>query len=207
MGEVDYKMILSIVSGNLAEGKPSQPPPKSPEILAAESAKQFPNQPFDAAVQNRSLFDESRKQPADLSRYSIDQPSFYSEITKETEPRTAEEKVHIFLKFTFAMESFIIDIFTTDKSLKEKEGLARFSLDGLSIKGRMLSDNSMVVSLLLVNCLLDDTRKGREDKLNRLIERSGNSQDSSGADPKCVKRSMIDITFQQSQTDAFGELF
>lgn len=194
-------MVLSVVSGNLAEGnKPSQPPPKSPEILTTESSKEF------SPLEVRSYLDASSKQPNDLTGYSVDAPSFFSETAKETEQKTAEEKVHIFLKFTFTMESFIIDMFTTDKTLKEQEGLAKFSLEGLSIKGRMLSDNSMVVSLLLVNCLLDDTRKGREDKLNRLIERSGLSQDSS-ADAKCMRRSMIDVTFQQSQSDAFGELF
>lgn len=76
------------------------------------------------------------------------------------------------------------------------------------MKGRMLSDNSMVVSMLLVNCLLDDMRAGREDKLNRLIERklglppvdvlSTDAQESIIA-PK----SMIDITYQRTKTDMF----
>lgn len=74
----------------------------------------------------------------------------------------------------------------------------------------MLSDDSMTVSLLLVNCYLDDKRIGREDKLNRLIERSigasgatdvgEESTDSVGA-----RRSMIDVTFQQTHNYMFGK--
>lgn len=87
--------------------------------------------------------------------------------------------------------------------------LGRFSLLGLSVKGRMLTNNSMVVSLLLVNCLLDDMRPSREDKLKRLIERKtiGQSVDilSSDANEAVVApKSMVDITYQQTKTDMFG---
>lgn len=87
--------------------------------------------------------------------------------------------------------------------------LARFSIEGLSLKGRILTDQSLVTSVLLVNCILDDMRKGREDKLNRLIGRTQQLDTSVGksesVDSKSPIRSMIDVTFQQKDNDMFGE--
>lgn len=87
--------------------------------------------------------------------------------------------------------------------------LGRFSLLGLSVKGRMLSDDSMTVSLLLVNCMLDDMRPGREDKLNRLVERKAtgsqvNVLSSDAIEAVVVPKSMIDVTFQQTKSSMFG---
>lgn len=68
----------------------------------------------------------------------------------------------------------------------------------------------MVVSLLLVNCMLDDMRPGREDKLNRLVERKGgvSAVDILSTDSKeavVAPKSMVDVTFQQTKTDMFGK--
>lgn len=76
------------------------------------------------------------------------------------------------------------------------------------MKGRMLSDNSMVVSMLLVNCLLDDMRAGREDKLNRLIERKlvlppVDVLSTDAQEAIIAPKSMIDITYQRTKTDMF----
>lgn len=80
------------------------------------------------------------------------------------------------------------------------------------MKGRILSDNSMVISLLLVNCLLDDMRPFREDKLNRLIERKpgGPSLDILSSDTQeavIAPKSMVDVTFQQTRNDMFGNFY
>lgn len=86
--------------------------------------------------------------------------------------------------------------------------MAKFSIEGLSLKGRILTDQSIVTSILLVNCILDDMRKGREDKLNRLIGRTQEfykSIDASDSvDTTGPVRSMIDVTFQQKANDMFG---
>lgn len=88
--------------------------------------------------------------------------------------------------------------------------MAKLSVEGLSLKGRILTDNSLVTSVLLVNCILDDMRKDREGKLNRLLGRTQEfykSIDSCGPiDPSSsATRSMIDVTFQQKENDMFGE--
>lgn len=83
-------------------------------------------------------------------------------------------------------------------------------MEVLSIKGRILSDNSIVTSVLLVNCLMDDMRKGRENKLTRLIERKHDSFDvdvpahSTSSESVGPIRSMVDITFQLKDNDMFG---
>lgn len=90
-----------------------------------------------------------------------------------------------------------------------KDALARFSLEVLSIKGRILSDGSIATSILLVNCLMDDMRQGRENKLHRLIERKQDEQEetislSTSIDSLAPVKSMVDITFQLKQNDMFG---
>jgi vacuolar protein sorting-associated protein 13A/C len=90
--------------------------------------------------------------------------------------------------------------------------LARFSLEGLSVKARILSDDSIIASFLLLNCLLDDMRRGREEKLNRLIERS---QDStlprsvsliSASTESLATKSMIDVVVQIKDKNIFTDV-
>lgn len=88
--------------------------------------------------------------------------------------------------------------------------MAKLSVEGLSLKGRILTDQSLVTSVLLVNCILDDMRKGRDGKLNRLVGRTQEfykSIDPAGPtdSTSSAARSMIDVTFQQKENDMFGE--
>lgn len=78
------------------------------------------------------------------------------------------------------------------------------SLQGLSVRGRILSDGQIGATVLLNNCCLDDTRKGREDKLNRMLERKVSADDS--ADLYSAK-SMIDVTYLQKGNDTFRMYF
>lgn len=73
----------------------------------------------------------------------------------------------------------------------------------------MMSDDSMIVSLILVDCELEDTRKEREGMLTRMIERSQqpmSTADKKPSDAFSASKSMIDVTFQQTTTDMFGLL-
>ncbi|KAJ8937448.1 hypothetical protein NQ314_011837 [Rhamnusium bicolor] len=151
LSQADFQMILSVLSGNLAEGQHSK-------------AK------IDKSVSTTDTAD-------DIAIVGIE----FTEIPEKT------KQVHIFLNFTFTMEHLIINLYTGGlKSLTEETAchdpnthLGRFSLEGLALKGRILTDDSIVMSVILVNCLLDDMRKGREDMINRLIERSQDSEASS----------------------------
>lgn len=79
------------------------------------------------------------------------------------------------------------------------------------MKVRMLSDGSLIASFLLLNCLLDDMRQGREGKLKRLIQRSHSLEPmravsvSSVDDPVGVK-SMIDVVVQMKSNQIFTDV-
>lgn len=81
--------------------------------------------------------------------------------------------------------------------LRRNNGLACFTLLQLSIKGSLLSDNTLSSSIVLRDCWLDDTRVSCH-KICRYMERK--SSDPAG------RQCMIDITFQQKGKSMFGEL-
>lgn len=86
-----------------------------------------------------------------------------------------------------------------------ENGLARFSLHILSLKGRILSDSSISTSILLVDCLLDDTRFKSDSKIKRLMERKPENSVVLGTAAEGPFRSMIDITYQQKGSEMFGK--
>nr|CAD7454577.1 unnamed protein product [Timema tahoe] len=148
-----------------------------------------------------------------------------STVDMETIVDPAKVETHsvsTFLKFTFTMDSLIIELFTGgSKALLNQEspqrhpeqGLARFNLHVLSLKGRMLSDGSLSTSILLVDCLLDDMRLNKNIQITRLMERKedvGEIRESPAKGDKCTGethyRSMVDITYQQKGDDMFVDM-
>ncbi|XP_050293110.1 intermembrane lipid transfer protein Vps13 isoform X2 [Anthonomus grandis grandis] len=189
ISQADYCLIMSVLSENLQEGK-------SNEVVVSATAPE----PQLSATSMLSRTTES----------TIEDESATNLVEATTDPVT------VFLKFTFTMEELLLNLYSkgfknNEKSTPSKKAdnhLARFSLKGLSVKGRLLSDQSIVASVLLVNCLLDDMRKGREDKLNRLIERTGidDSVSVASSDSGSAHRGMIDVTYQQTQNDMFADV-
>jgi hypothetical protein len=90
-----------------------------------------------------------------------------------------------------------------------ENGLGRFSLHILSIKGRILSDTSLITSILLVDCLLDDTRSATDTKIKRLMERKIDKSisDIESGSGDTSFRSMIDMTFQHRSSNNTNEMF
>ncbi|CAG9815731.1 unnamed protein product [Phaedon cochleariae] len=187
LSKADYQMIMDILSGNLAEGK------QDATTVDVQSNTQMLAQASTTVVDTHTG----------------------AEMTKEMWKN--KQKTHIFLKFAFSMDHFIIDMFIggatklDDQSPNHdpKKQLARFSLEGLSLKGRIMTDQSIVTSVLLLNCVLDDMRKGRGGKLRRLVGRSQSSGDldsvdgAAGSKESAAFRSMIDVTYQQTDNDTF----
>lgn len=67
-----------------------------------------------------------------------------------------------------ALYDFLFQLLQSeDQIFMNESNLARFCLALLSVKGRMLSDDSIQTSVLLVDCTLDDTRPGRGAKITR----------------------------------------
>ncbi|XP_018574731.1 vacuolar protein sorting-associated protein 13 isoform X2 [Anoplophora glabripennis] len=187
LSQGDYKMIMGILNGNLAEGQV--------ETVEVKQSKPAAVKGFEEHVVHVEVG-------------SVCERHIHIEV-----------KVNVFLKFTFSMDELILNLYTgSDSEVEENISshsedthLAKFSIEGLSIKGRILSDQSIVTSVVIVNCLLDDMRKGRGDKLNRLIERSHTNQEAgdstfSSTESVAPPKSMIDVTYQQKESDMFVDV-
>ena len=84
-----------------------------------------------------------------------------------------------------------------------ENGLGHFTLEILSLKGSILSDGSIITSILLVDCHLDDTRFKSDSKIKRLMQRNPENTVTSST----AVRSMIDMTYRQKGSEMFGGCF
>ncbi|XP_050562177.1 intermembrane lipid transfer protein Vps13 [Spodoptera frugiperda] len=189
VGHSDYKSIMKILNQNLQEG--AKPEDKAAAGLAKTASK--------ATVRPSKM--QSKSVAAVI-------PSKDNVVKK---PRTS-------IKFSFTMDSFVIDLLNTVSTVQTGEysmfsqdvDLARFCMALLSVKGRMLSDGSMQTSVLLVDCTLDDTRPGRGSKMTRYLERRRSHKADSGNDSAMETpdkiRSMIDVTYTMKNNDTFIDM-
>lgn len=84
---------MSILSGNLAEGTVAETQPQQPTPPTVKSVESKPIQ----LINHGSLLTDILETSASVTQ-------------------RPEERVHIFLKFNFTMESFIIDLYTGSKN-------------------------------------------------------------------------------------------
>ncbi|XP_046683901.1 vacuolar protein sorting-associated protein 13 isoform X2 [Homalodisca vitripennis] len=197
--QYDYTMILSIITQNLSEV------PYTVEIVPST-----PEPAFAISTATNINLNESKRSPR--TRAKMLKAKEDHKVVKHDE--TGPVKVVIQLNFT--MDSLIVDLFkyadvqdetVSFSSNTATNGLARFTLQVLSVKTRMMSDDSLTVSALLLDCLLDDTRPSQEGKICRYMERkpdhvSAQQHRSSGSNT----RWMLDITFQQSPSTIFVDV-
>ncbi|KAJ4449971.1 hypothetical protein ANN_01378 [Periplaneta americana] len=192
----DYRKVMQVLQENFAEGAAQEP-------TTPESAEQEVN----LAEQRKSL-----ERPSTLE--GVRSISLDASV-EEKEKGADSAPVYTSIKFTFTMESLIIDLFTGgSKDLHgvssplhlPENGLGRFSLHILSLKGRILSDSSIITSILLVDCLLDDTRFNSDSKIKRLMERKSEAPSNASPAVEAPFRSMIDLTYQQKGSEMFVDL-
>lgn len=105
----------------------------------------------------------------------------------------AGEKVGTFLKFAFTMDSLVISLFTD-----ENMGLATCGIYILSVKGSILANGSINVSLILYDIQLDDIREERKNTLTRYMARKVDNEDKD--------KSMIDITCSLKGNSTFADI-
>lgn len=193
IGSEDLKMVMKILSENLTEG--------SLQAETPSPATQRPQLKSSASTDSKTSL---------LKKTEV---AVHAAKLKEIPENAALPKTTI--KFTFTMDSLTIEMMnrvSEDQVLSpfgnaEEVGLARFSLLLLSVKGKMLSNSCLQTSVLLVDCLLDDTRPNRKSKITRFMQRKAetgidNVSNASMESPEKL-RSMIDITFSQKQADTF----
>ncbi|XP_069674534.1 intermembrane lipid transfer protein Vps13 isoform X2 [Periplaneta americana] len=196
LSQEDYRKVMQVLQENFAEGaaqEPTTPESGEQEVNLAEQRK---------SLERPSTLEGVRSISLDAS-------------VEEKEKGADSAPVYTSIKFTFTMESLIIDLFTGgSKDLHgvssplhlPENGLGRFSLHILSLKGRILSDSSIITSILLVDCLLDDTRFNSDSKIKRLMERKSEAPSNASPAVEAPFRSMIDLTYQQKGSEMFVDL-
>lgn len=103
-------------------------------------------------------------------------------------------KIGTFLKFAFSMDSLVISLFT-DIDV----GLATCGIHVLSVKGSILGNGSINVSLILYDLSLDDIREERKNQFTRYMARKVASDEDK-------EKSMIDITCSLQGISTFADI-
>ncbi|KAK9871302.1 hypothetical protein WA026_011571 [Henosepilachna vigintioctopunctata] len=184
---LDMATVMGTINGNLAEGS-SQLNVPAPEV------------PSVSTIRTQDVFTIVESQF---------EPSIHKKIDDEPKDSTT---VYTTLRFTITMDKLEIDLLTSppDKKFGEKGEptyhLGKFSLEGLSCKGRSLSDSTFSTSVLLLNCTLDDMRPGRDQLIKRMIERRSDKDDEDVMNNQNKVRSMLDITYQQKADEMFADI-
>ncbi|KAK6631306.1 hypothetical protein RUM44_005832 [Polyplax serrata] len=179
----DFSNIATILNTNMGEGK----------TFAMDIALE-PEPNIKSSTKSSPTFEHQRR-------------------TDLQEDATEEDNTQLYtsIKFVFYMDRFIFDAFTENRIevnntlTKENVGLARFVLETISLKGRKFSDGSIDMSVLLISCLLNDTRPGKEGRLTTLMERTDVNVADQEGDPNSLK-SMIQVVFKKTDLDAFVDV-
>lgn len=112
----------------------------------------------------------------------------------------------IYLKVTFPIgrehwQAYYIYIFVY--FLAENQGLARFGIYFLSVKGVQLNNGTLKTSIVLCNIQLDDTRESNKSKIRQYLS----CKDWQKSVETCVteQKYMVDVTAIMNPTETFGK--
>ncbi|XP_026840774.1 vacuolar protein sorting-associated protein 13 [Drosophila persimilis] len=121
-------------------------------------------------------------------------------------PMLKNEKIYEVLKFNFQFDGVIINLMED-----EDEGLARFGIYFLSVKGTKLVNNTLSTSLVLCNIQLDDTRTKTNSQIRQYLSRKdwveAKLQTDEIIDACYNERNfMVDVTAIVKENDTFAEV-
>lgn len=111
------------------------------------------------------------------------------------------------LKFTFQMDSVVVNLFTA-----RDVGLASFGIYHLSLKGQQLADQTLNASIVLCDMQLDDCRPHREHMLTQFMrKKSGggdNARDNDDDDSATGRpeSTMLDVVVRTTSDEIFVNL-
>ncbi|XP_034653735.1 vacuolar protein sorting-associated protein 13 [Drosophila subobscura] len=116
------------------------------------------------------------------------------------------EKIYEVLKFNFQFDGVIINLMED-----ENEGLARFGIYFLSVKGTKLVNNTLSTSLVLCNIQLDDMRTKTKSQIRQYLSRKDWVQAMLQTDEiidACYneRNFMVDVTAIVKENDIFAEV-
>ncbi|XP_017837309.1 vacuolar protein sorting-associated protein 13 isoform X2 [Drosophila busckii] len=119
---------------------------------------------------------------------------------------SSEAKVYETLKFNFQFDGVIINLMEA-----ENQGLARFGIYFLSVKGTKLSNNTLSTSTVLCNIQLDDTRPNTKSQIRQYLSRKDWTQPKFDTDEiidACYneRNYMVDVTAIIKENDIFAEV-
>ncbi|XP_055538544.1 intermembrane lipid transfer protein Vps13 isoform X2 [Wyeomyia smithii] len=208
----DYSVIMQILSKNMTEGQDefkklaikTQKSPTSPQIInyTTSNADNY-------ALDGKSNWSTVAKK-ATAKPFGVDVAVLKAK--QETIPKDpVKQKVDVFLKFSFQVDSINIKLFTAPG-----EGLAAFEIFYLSLQGNKLTNGSLNTAVILCDIRLDDIRPNRENMLTRLMERRSNKHSkisiaSRSDDDETIAlmaplHSMIDVTFNMEENEMFADV-
>ncbi|XP_039957880.1 vacuolar protein sorting-associated protein 13 [Bactrocera tryoni] len=192
----DYAVIMAILNRNLSEGADEFPPveeperpqtPKSPDLRAQDSKGDVESATGSSTAK--------RKVSAVVSATNTPQKS----------------TVHVQMKFSFLFDGVVINLL-----LNNEEGLARFGLYFLSLKGNKLVNGTLNTSIVLCNIQIDDTRKSNQSPIKKYLCRKdwNESQLHKQTEPtadmidacKTELNYMLDLTASIKEDDIFAEV-
>lgn len=114
--------------------------------------------------------------------------------SSETKESSSGEQVATFLKFAVTLDSLVINLYTD-----QDVGLATCGIYVLSVKGSILANGAINVSLILYDIQLDDTREERKNTLNRYMGRKNNREEDE-------QKTMLDITCSLKGNSTFADV-
>ncbi|XP_036331860.1 vacuolar protein sorting-associated protein 13 [Rhagoletis pomonella] len=193
----DYAVIMAILNRNLSEGADEFPPVEEPEQPPSPkpALPDVRTQASKADVENVGTVASKRKVLSAVNAFGSPQ----------------KNKIHVQMKFSFLFDGVVINLL-----LNNEEGLARFGLYLLSLKGNKLIDGTLNTSVVLCNIQIDDTRLSNKSPIkkylcrkdwneNQLDQEAEESTDVMDACKKDVNY-MLDLTASIREDDVFAEV-
>lgn len=188
----DYALLMSILNNNLSEGQ------NEFETVAAKVSK-----PDEVVVEIH--------QKADV-RQSTDgkSPRHKPSSAKSLQPTSDKQKIYEQFRFSFQFDGVIVNLFQANQ-----EGLARFGIHFLSVKGKILIDGTLSTSVVLCDIQIDDIRPNLNSKITKYLcrkewKREHETSLSRGSDfsdsLRAEKNYMLDLTAIVKENDTFAEI-
>ncbi|XP_075230691.1 vacuolar protein sorting 13C isoform X2 [Lycorma delicatula] len=184
----DYVMLMTVLSKNFGESDEKTSVPVTTRSVSSGRvpSKQIVVVPSD---RHKSVTEESGRKSTIVAR----------------------KEVSTTVKFTFRLESIIVELFDFDirsssKTTIKEYSLAKLEVYLLSLKGSLLSDGTFTSSALLLDFLVDDTRPSQLNKINRYMERVPIELDGVEEKAEITPKSMIDATIRIKDESIFVDL-
>ncbi|XP_041355806.1 vacuolar protein sorting-associated protein 13A-like isoform X2 [Gigantopelta aegis] len=179
MSQGDYTIIMKMLDENLKEGQS----PDGDNLHVKTSVG--------STTQAGSTITATTVTPVTASTLEAKpkkEPS--QDVVKTTEAAYSK------MKFNFVLKSLAATLYTGDSNLKKgicqretSRALGKFELQGFILDGQMMSDTSMVTTVILKDTILDDLRPSKQRGITRMISRSASKSKSAN---------MIDVNFNQN---------